>query len=123
MNVASNGSDAAKRKAEAEERKRWEASRTTSEVGATVSDNVDGRSALSRRRASNNGKPDFMMSQIDGNLLDPREFAANNTLDTLRDSVSQSQSNAASIKVSEQRSMCKAQLFSLVSWHCAAVLT
>ena len=52
--------DSASRRKEAEERQRWEAQRSTSEVGSTTASAVGGRSALSRR-ASINGKPDIFM--------------------------------------------------------------
>ena len=52
--------DSASRRKEAEERQRWEAQRSTSEVGSTTASAVGGRSALSRR-ASINRKPDIFM--------------------------------------------------------------
>jgi len=75
--------DAEKRRAQAETRKSWEATRTTSSVGNTVSDRVGGggsRSALSRRAAVN-GKPDLMLENMmhhnrgQGRRLDPRSVS------------------------------------------------
>lgn len=64
--------DDQQRRDEAEQRKRWEASRTTSEVGEPVATKV-GRSALSKRE-TNNGKPDPFLPQLDSRL-DPKSFA------------------------------------------------
>jgi ATP-dependent 26S proteasome regulatory subunit len=54
-------SDAEERRAEAEERKKWEEQRT-SEVGSNVAQNVAGRSALSRRTTSGEKADLFMPS-------------------------------------------------------------
>lgn len=67
------GTNEEKRRQEAEARRRWEASRTTSEVGESVADIVAGRSALSRR-ATTNGKDDLFLGQIDS-TLDPQSVA------------------------------------------------
>lgn len=61
--------DSKQRKSEAQERKEWEAQRTSS-TGSNVAKNVGGRSALSRR-ATTNGKPDLFMN----NVLDPDSIA------------------------------------------------
>ena len=61
--------DSKQRKSEAQDRKEWEAQRTSS-TGSNVAKNVGGRSALSRR-ATTNGKPDLFMN----NVLDPDSIA------------------------------------------------
>jgi SpoVK/Ycf46/Vps4 family AAA+-type ATPase len=64
--------DAASRRKEAEDRQRWEAQRSTSEVGSNTASNISkGRSALSRR-ATTNGKPDLFMP---GNGYNPDDIA------------------------------------------------
>jgi ATP-dependent 26S proteasome regulatory subunit len=54
--------DSERRRQEALERKQWESKRT-SEVGANVAQDVDGRSALSRRGADGK-KPDLFMASV-----------------------------------------------------------
>lgn len=65
-------SDAKKRRNEAQQRKNWEASRTSS-VGSNVSTSVGGRSALSRRAASSS-KPDLFLQNVD-RRLDPQSVS------------------------------------------------
>lgn len=67
-------SDEARRKAEAEARKHWEASRGS--MGKEDNGETEGRSALSRR-AARNGKPDLFMGQViqTGDNNKPKELA------------------------------------------------
>jgi hypothetical protein len=65
--------DDAKRKEEAEQRKRWESERSPPPQSK-------GRSALSRRESSND-KPDLFLSQIDANLRSPAEKVASDKAD------------------------------------------
>lgn len=69
--------DAEKRKQEAEVRKKWEETRTA-ETGNRISNNVGGRSALSRRSTLEDGKPDIFLSDMD-RRLDPQSFSEDKT--------------------------------------------
>jgi ATP-dependent 26S proteasome regulatory subunit len=61
--------DAAQRRQEVEERKQWEAHRT-SETGSNVANSINGRSALSRR-STENSKPDLFTNSV----LNPGDIA------------------------------------------------
>ena len=66
--------DAERRREEADERKKWEATRT-SKVGNEVSGSVAGsRSALSWRAQSTSSKPDLFLQNMD-RRLDPQSLA------------------------------------------------
>jgi len=61
------------RREEAEQRKRWEAARSTEDIGSDVAKNV-ARSALGRREAT--GKKDIMLGQVDSRLSDVKKAAS-----------------------------------------------
>lgn len=64
--------DSEKRRKEALERKQWEEQRSTTQTGSKVADSLgEGRSALSRREASKEDKPDLFMNSV----LDPDSIA------------------------------------------------